>query len=117
MTVVATGMHHTWRFGSIVHTRGLMNWQGIHIGTQTDHPARSIGFAFDHRHHTSSANTRCHIRHAKTLQLVLHKSCGLVHLIHQFRVFMQMAPPSGDFLLQVSETVFDRQRCNSSQLR
>jgi hypothetical protein len=32
-----------------------------------------------------------------------------MHLIQQFRIFMQMMPPGGDFSLHFGKTVFDGQ--------
>ena len=64
--------------------------------------------AADHADHAGPADAGHHLVAAEGLELLGHARGGAVHVEQQLRMGMDIAPPCGDFGVQVGDTVDDR---------
>jgi hypothetical protein len=70
--------------------------------------AACIGFALDKPHHTGAPDLLGHLIAAEFPQLRGYDRRSAMGVIEEFRVFVQVAPPGGDFSVHVSQSVLDR---------
>ena len=85
-----------------------MDWQRVHIRSQTNHPSLRIRLAFDHSNHTCLPDARNNLIHTKLFESLLHKGSRFVHVKHQFGMLMQVAPPASDFFVHLRNSITDR---------
>ena len=97
MSVMTAGMHFTGRFGRIGLVGGFMDGQGIHIGPHADDLVAGLA-ATDDAHDTRAANSRDHLVTAETFQLLCHNPRRAMHIVIQFGMGMEIAPPFSNFL-------------------
>ena len=91
-----------WKIG------GLLDRQRIHVGAQSDCLARGTFAPVDDADHTGAAEAAHHLVTTESLELLGNRAGGALHVEHQLRVGMQIAPPGGDFAVQVGDTIDDR---------
>ncbi len=97
MSVMPASMHFTGFFGFVIKPGRFKNRQRIHIGAQANHLARDIGFAVDHPDNPGTTNPAFDLVAAKSRQFLFDNCRGAECIKQQFRVFMQITPPFGDF--------------------
>jgi hypothetical protein len=110
--VMAAGVHLAGRRGAVRQVGLLGDRQRVHVGAQSDHPsARPRLFApADHADHAGAADAGHHVIAAERLQFLGDQARGAMHIELQFRVRVQVAPPSGDFLVHAGNAVGDGHR-------
>ena len=85
--IVATGMHATRNGARMRCACALVDWQGIHVGTN----AQTLGACaiFQRAHQTGTANASCH-RIPELFELLRHEVGGLVLRKSQLRVLVKV---------------------------
>ena len=107
MPVMAAGMHHARGFRGMRGACRLDDRQRVHVGAQPDDLARGIGPPPDHADNPGAADARHDLIAAEFAQAVGHDACGAMHLEQKLGVFVEIAPPCGDFGLHLGDAVLD----------
>ena len=89
MHVVSACVHDPWSRGRIRHVVGLLNGQGIHVGTKC-HQTR-LGIRPFHVGHNAGVRHVGLVFHPLSGELLGHKGHGLVLLERKFRMGMKVA--------------------------
>ena len=107
MAVMAAGVHLP-RHGRFVGEVGrLFDRQRVHVGAQANHLAAGLAAA-DDANNAGSAYPGDHFVAAEGFELVGNGSRRAVHVVKQFRVGVDIPPPSRDLGVQVGDAVDDR---------
>jgi hypothetical protein len=107
VAVMAAGMHLARRLGFIRQVVGLIDRQRVHVGAQADGLSRRAFAAADDADHAGAADARHHLVAAERLELVGDRGRRAMHVVHEFRMGMQVMPPVGDLVMQVGDAVDD----------
>ena len=103
VTVMAAGVHQARGLGGVGQIGCLLDRQRVHVGAKPDHLDFALAglLALDDADDTGIAEAGGDLVAAELAQAVSHECCGAVHIIQQFRVFMDIAAPGLDieFLL------------------
>src|SRR5215469_1911702 len=109
MAVVAAGVHLARHRRFVRDIAGLLDRQGIHVGTQSDDPATSSALAAaDHAHHARAPDPGHHLVAAEALELVGNAGRRALHVVKEFGMGVDVAPPSGDLAMHGGNAVDDR---------
>jgi hypothetical protein len=100
-------MHGACGFGSPGFAGFLKDGKSIHIRPKTD-GAIAWNIASDDADHARAAKTGHDFVNAERFQLVRNESCGVVDIIQNLGIFMQVTPPFADFLLKFGGSVQNR---------
>ena len=110
VAVMAAGVHQAFRFGSVRQIGRLLDRQRVHIRPQPDdlHVTLAGGpVALDDADDAGAAETGNNLVAAEFPQTVRHQCRSAVHVVEQFRVFMNIPAPGLDVGLQFGDAVDD----------
>ncbi len=110
VTVMAAGVHQALRFGSVRQIGRLLDRQRVHIRPQPDdlHVAVADGpVALDDADDAGAAHTGNNLVAAEFPQTVRDQCRSAVHVVEQFRVFMNIPAPGLDVGLKLGDAVDD----------
>ena len=96
MPVMPAGMHLARYLAGIGRAGQLFDRQGVHVGTQADH--RPLALPLDDRHDPGLGDAGVNLVHTEFAQAIHDEGRRLMALEGQFRVFVQMPPPTLHFL-------------------
>ena len=110
VAVMAAGVHQAFRFGGIRQIGRLLDRQRVHIRPQPDHlhvPSAGRLVALDDADDAGAADTGNDLVAAEFPQPLRHQCRSAVHVVEQFRVFMNIPAPGLDVGLQLGDAVDD----------
>ena len=108
MTVMSTGVHLPRHGGAIGNAGFFLDGQRVHVRAQTNRfqVAAVHGLAsLDNPDHAGAPKPRHDFIAAKLAQPICDEGCRAMHIVHQFRMRMQIAAPAHDFRLQIGNAV------------
>ena len=103
---MAAGVHLARHGRFISQTRSLFDRQRVHVGAQPDHLAARFAAAND-ADHAGSPDAGCDLVAAEALELIGDRSGGAMHVVLEFRMGVEVTPPSRDLGVQVGDAVDD----------
>ena len=89
------GVHDAHVAAGVGQARGLVNRQGVHVGSDAD--AFGARAFFELTHHTRAAQSACDLV-APGRQLLGHQVAGAVLLVAHFRVLVDVAAHRDEFI-------------------
>ncbi len=104
---MAAGMHHALVLRGMRSAGFFENRQRVHIGAQADDLRRRGLAALDDADHAGLADPGHHLVAAEIAQMLRNNPCRPVHVILQFGMHMQVAPPRGDVVRELMDAVDD----------
>src|SRR5688572_11496305 len=104
---MTAGVHRAGYMGGPGLASDFRQWQGIHVGAKADCLALAVASAYD-ADDAGPANTGFDYVTTELAKFVSDKPGCLMHIEHQFRILMQMAPPSGNFVLHFDRAIEQR---------
>ena len=110
MAVMTAGVHQAFGLGGVGQIGFLLDRQCVHIRPQPDHLHVTLAWrlaALDDADNAGAAETGGNFVAAELPQTVRHQCRGAVHLVEQFRMFMDIAAPGLDIGLQIGDAVDD----------
>ena len=110
VTVMAAGVHQALRPGSVRQIGRLLDRQRVHIRPQPDHLHVTVAggpVALDDADDAGAAETGHNLVAAEFPQTVRHQCRSAVHVVEQFRVFMNIPAPGLDVGLKLGDAVDD----------
>ena len=110
VAVMAAGVHQALRLGSVRQIGRLLDRQRVHIRPQPDdlHVTLAGGLvALDDADDAGAADTGNDLVAAEFPQTVRHQCRSAVHVVEQFRVFMNIPAPGLDVGLKLGDAVDD----------
>ena len=105
---MSAGVHLTRNRRAIGNAGLFFNWQSVHVCAQTDgfHVTAIPRFTpLDNAHDTRASEARHHLVTSELAQTLGDERRSAVHVVHQFRMRMQITPPAHDFRLQIGDAV------------
>ena len=114
VAVMAAGVHLARHDRFVGHVIGFLDRQRVHVSAQSDHlldvPALA---ATNDADYAGTAEAAHHLVAAKCFELLSHRCRGAMHVIEEFGMGVQVAPPGLDLVMQVGNAVDDRHRMSS----
>ena len=105
MPVMPASVHRALGFRCVIQPCGLVNWQRVHIGAQSNDFAGCVGFAFDHSHNTGAPDAGHNLVAADIIQLLRDNCRRSVRIKQYFRVRVQVLSPCCNFGQKLCKTV------------
>ena len=110
MPVMAAGVHLARGPGGVGKTGVFLDRQRVHVGAKTDHLQAAIAgrlAALDDADHAGAAESGDDFVAAEFPQPLRHERRRAMHVVHQFRMLMDIPAPGLDIGLQISDAVDD----------
>src|SRR5262249_21690656 len=108
MPVVTAGVHFAGHRGLVRNVVRFLDRQRIHVGAQPDRLPGGSFTAADNPDHASAAKASHYLIATESLEFFGYGTGSSVHVEQQLGMGMQIAPPAGDFAVQIRDTVDDR---------
>jgi hypothetical protein len=105
---MAAGVHLAGHRRLVRQAGFLLDRQRVHVGAQADHLVGLALAAVDDADHAGAPQARHHLVATEGLELLGHGSSRPLHVVKQFGMGMDIAPPGGDLVVQVGDAVDDR---------
>ena len=116
MAVMAAGVHLARHRRFVGEIGRLLDRQRIHIRAQPDHLAASFTAA-DDADDAGSPNAGDDFIAAEGFQLVGDGRRRAMHVVLEFRMGVDVPPPSGDLGMQIGDAIDDRHRISPRSAR
>src|SRR5262245_3832343 len=105
MPVMAAGMHLSGYRRLVGEIAGLLYGKGIHVCPKPNCLSLGTFASVDDPYDAGSADTRHNLVAAKRFQFLSDRAGRALDIEHQLRVCVQIASPSGDLGVQISDAV------------
>jgi hypothetical protein len=103
---IMTACMHLPGYGRLVRKIiGLLDWKGVHVCPKPDCLSLGTFASVNDPYDAGPADTRHNLVAAKRLQFLGDGARGALDIEHQLGVCMQIASPSGDLGVQISDAV------------